>query len=97
MVVFLDTLVVVADSSAGEGIHVVGVVHPVVVIVVAGAGNHHSDLVQMVQICKVLGLPNFGNAFLFVLKFFLADDNAFGGEVLGLFFPCCDLCVELCL
>lgn len=53
MVVFLDTLVVVADSSAGEGIHVVGVVHPVVVIVVAGASNHHSDLVQMVQICKL--------------------------------------------
>lgn len=53
MVVLLDTLVVVADSSAGEGIHVIGVVHTVMIIVVAGAGDHHSDLVQMVEICKL--------------------------------------------
>ena len=48
MVVFLDTLVMVADGPAGEGIHVVGVVHSVMVIVMACAGNHHGDLVQMV-------------------------------------------------
>lgn len=45
MVVFLDALVVVANSSAGEGIIMVSVVHPIMVIVVAGAGNHHGDLV----------------------------------------------------
>lgn len=48
MVIFLDALVMVADGPAGEGIHVVSVVHPVMIIVVACASNHHGDLVQMI-------------------------------------------------
>lgn len=47
MVVLLDTLIVVSDSTICEGILMVGVVEAIVVVVMAGCCNDRSDAGKM--------------------------------------------------
>ena len=50
MVVFLNGLIVVAESPRGHCVYVVGVVEAIMVVVVAGCCNQKGDLVEVIEL-----------------------------------------------